>query len=1121
VTSADGRLTTLTTFDDRGNVVRVDEAFGGRTLTSRFTYGDGDRRTSRTDPLGRTWAATYDAKGNLTTLTEPTGATTRMRYGSTSFGQPVELTDAEGGVTRMTYDAAGNLERVTDPTDREVSFTYDARGRRTSMTDAAGTVQWRYDSAGRLVGSTDANGHEVTYTNDTAGRPVTLTDARGGVMAFAYDAVGNLTGLTDPEGGEWSWEYDARNRLQSESDPSGASTDYRYDGLDRLVEVADPLGGTVELGWDAVDNLVAVTNPTGGTTSHTYDGAGRLVATTDPTGRTVSYEVDAVGRVVTVTDPVGRAWQQTYDGADRLVSRRSPTGVEDRLEYDLLGRLTAAVDGLGHRTTLRYDAAGRLTSVTDAAGSTTRHEHDDAGRLTALIDALDGTVGFTYDAVGQLTQLTDPLGRVRTFTYDPAGNLVAASDPATGTSTFTFDLAGRMTSARDARGIQVGVVNDAVGRTIRMDTPDGSIQHLYDAKGRRTRLIDQTGVTAFTYDPADRVVGVAAPSGTVGYGYDAAGRRATMTGPDGAVLAYGYGDDGALATLTDPDLGTVAFEHDADGRLATIERPNGVASTYRYDDAARLVEVAHAGPAGAVATFTSQLDAVGNRTALSGPDGTASYVLDELYRLIGASEADGTQRSWSYDAAGNRLTETADGTTTAYGYDADTGRLIDVGGRTLAYDAAGNVTADGDATYTWDWAGRMVTANIDGTTSTAVYDGDGIRVGLDGAAQHWDRLGPWPLLIGAGADRIVHAAGPLAQIDGTDVAWLHGDPLGSVRTVTGPAGQSVGAASFTAFGERSTTGQPSRFGLAGEQHDPSGLVYLRARMLDPALGRLLSADPVQPNAPGTQGFHRYSYTANNPTSWTDPTGNVTLVERAVVTGISSTLAGAGIGASIGWFTCGGLSGTLDLACLARETAAGAAGGAVAAIPGVGILGGLGVAGGAGVAESLVRQGMQGGIDPLQVGADGMLSAATFGIARHTLGPYIRHLRTNHLTRQTGPVSIQPGSHLPAPRATTGGAGPVRVGQAGESAVRGAYDIGPKVTVIVDGRTRILDGLSDTAVAEVKNVSRLSYTQQLKDSLSYAQATGRRFDLYVRSDTYLTGPLRDAITGGDITLRFIP
>jgi hypothetical protein len=106
-------------------------------------------------------------------------------------------------------------------------------------------------------------------------------------------------------------------------------------------------------------------------------------------------------------------------------------------------------------------------------------------------------------------------------------------------------------------------------------------------------------------------------------------------------------------------------------------------------------------------------------------------------------------------------------------------------------------------------------------------------------------------------------------------------------------------------------------------------------------------------------------------------------------------------------------------------------------------------------------------------------------------------------------------------AANGGANAVRLGQAGENAVRGLYDIGPKATAQIGGRTRIFDGLNDVAVSEVKNVARQSYTQQLRDSLAYAQSTGRQFDLYVRPDTYLTGPLRDAIGNGDIVLRFIP
>ena len=106
-------------------------------------------------------------------------------------------------------------------------------------------------------------------------------------------------------------------------------------------------------------------------------------------------------------------------------------------------------------------------------------------------------------------------------------------------------------------------------------------------------------------------------------------------------------------------------------------------------------------------------------------------------------------------------------------------------------------------------------------------------------------------------------------------------------------------------------------------------------------------------------------------------------------------------------------------------------------------------------------------------------------------------------------------------AANGGAASVRLGQAGENAVRGAYDIGPKASADIAGRTRIFDGLTDSAVSEVKNVARQSLTLQLRDSLSYAQSTGRTFNLYVRQDTYLTGPLRDAIARGDIGLRFIP
>lgn len=98
---------------------------------------------------------------------------------------------------------------------------------------------------------------------------------------------------------------------------------------------------------------------------------------------------------------------------------------------------------------------------------------------------------------------------------------------------------------------------------------------------------------------------------------------------------------------------------------------------------------------------------------------------------------------------------------------------------------------------------------------------------------------------------------------------------------------------------------------------------------------------------------------------------------------------------------------------------------------------------------------------------------------------------------------------------------MRVGQAGEDAVRSVYDIGPKVKIDVGGRRRIPDGLTDTTLSKVKNVGSLSYTKQLRDLEQYARQTGRTFDLYVSPRARLSGPLLDARAPGRINIQEIP
>ena len=70
--------------------------------------------------------------------------------------------------------------------------------------------------------------------------------------------------------------------------------------------------------------------------------------------------------------------------------------------------------------------------------------------------------------------------------------------------------------------------------------------------------------------------------------------------------------------------------------------------------------------------------------------------------------------------------------------------------------------------------------------------------------------------------------------------------------------------------------------------------------------------------------------------------------------------------------------------------------------------------------------------------------------------------------------------------------------------------------------RVPDALTDTTLTEVKNVASLSYTSQLQDFYQYASATGRSFDLIVRTNTQLSGPLEAMEASGQINVvRSLP
>lgn len=66
--------------------------------------------------------------------------------------------------------------------------------------------------------------------------------------------------------------------------------------------------------------------------------------------------------------------------------------------------------------------------------------------------------------------------------------------------------------------------------------------------------------------------------------------------------------------------------------------------------------------------------------------------------------------------------------------------------------------------------------------------------------------------------------------------------------------------------------------------------------------------------------------------------------------------------------------------------------------------------------------------------------------------------------------------------------------------------------------RVPDGLTATTLTEVKNVRRLSLTNQVRDFAAYSSERGLMFDLMIRTDTKLTTPLQEFVRENGINLR---
>jgi RHS repeat-associated protein len=169
-----------------------------------------------------------------------------------------------------------------------------------------------------------------------------------------------------------------------------------------------------------------------------------------------------------------------------------------------------------------------------------------------------------------------------------------------------------------------------------------------------------------------------------------------------------------------------------------------------------------------------------------------------------------------------------------------------------------------------------VTTEVATTSALLGGAGDRLSQSVGGAVTTYtlDLYGGLTQVLGGGASVYLYGLGRIGE-EGA-AGWLThlGDALGSVRQLAAGDGEVVLDRSYRPYGGVLESGGSgaSAYGFAGEWTDGTGLVFLRARYLDPGVGRFVTLDPVtgSPDQPAT--LHRYLYAGQDPINRTDPTG---------------------------------------------------------------------------------------------------------------------------------------------------------------------------------------------------------------------------------------------------------
>jgi len=672
-------------------------------LRTTFTYS-GSNLWKVTEPAGRYLQLTYTS-GRISRVDAKYGGGTGVTTQSVTYGY---ATQSFGGTN---YTVLTSANYITDPGSPSATYTYQTSNLTANGVPLINTcsdlhyggpmksIAYDFERTagtrfyGQLLREKHVNGTYVA-TLTISGNTRTETRGDGPSRTFSYGSTVQpgftvtlpyfLASVTDfklsPNTAYFS--HDPNGYLNKMKNPLGAETSFARlsltGNLSSVTLPAPAVGGQTSTVSNSYADpstgyfLSSITNERGFVTSYLRDGSQRVTQVNYPDTGYETFTYNAFNQVLSNRKTTGGTWTNTYDTRGNLMTSKTPYNETTTYGYDVNDRASTVQDPRNNVTNLTYDARGRLTQRQHPAPQfgTTRWQYNTDDTLQYVENELVQRTTYAYDDYKRVISVTNPLNKVATIEYyTPAGGSVYSHTA--GAIRKSISPLGLVTGQSFDNNFRVLSVIEAEG------TAPATTTFESDPNGNLTKTIDPRGKeVTHTYDNRNRRIKSTKLTQETEWEYDQAGNVTKVTRPDDTTEIKTYDSMNRVLTDKDPLNQITTFTYWASGHLKTVTDPKSQVTQFEYDLSGRKTKMIYPGASPYQEWTYDPASNLLTRRAVNGA--VQSFVYDTRNRPTAMSWSNGVDSaSYGYDLAG-RMTSANNPNSNV----------------TLAYDAAGRLTND-------------------------------------------------------------------------------------------------------------------------------------------------------------------------------------------------------------------------------------------------------------------------------------------------------------------------------------------------------------------------------------------------------------------------------------------